>query len=522
MLYPYSEVVLTATTIKTAKKMVKNKMEQELCGKMSPKLKYFYDKGLISFTYGQEEIRVDFLFNNSWILILPEADSSRGERASMIIFEECRLMKQYMVDSVFMPMSRPRQAKYLLKEEYQGDSRLIEKCQTIYLTSTRYKFEWFWTRWRNTVNSAFNNKRIPYNIFAGDIFTANKHNLKTEDDLEIARDTMSEMEMRMEYFNEPIGEVEGSYYNLESFKENAVIVDGFVPPTAEEYVGDYLKGEIPYFREKREGEIRTIYVDFAFSDTVKKSQANDLTVIGCMSGYPNESYDKMFRNLDYMETYSGGKREESILRIRELFYLYGADYLVLDIRNGGSDRLIELTKPYKHEIMGIDMNGFGVVNDVDLLQSFCEDTKAASIREATVDPFAIPVVIPVVGTAERNSNYHVAMRNALASHTIRFLVDEIVLKQEKSDDVDFLTLEPHALMRRMLGHIQTSLMMEEAVNLEQEVKNGFIKLIEKRSNFKDRIIATEYGNYLFYLLELKMIKEQQECQTNIDDCIIIV
>jgi hypothetical protein len=522
MLYPYSEVALTATTIKTAKKMVKNKMEQELCGKMSPKLKYFYDKGLISFTYGQEEIRVDFLFNNSWILILPEADSSRGERASMIIFEECRLMKQHMVDSVFMPMSRPRQAAYLLKEEYQGDTRLIEKCQTIYLTSTRYKFEWFWTRWRKVVNNSFNNKRIPYGVFAGDIFTAIKHNLKTVEDLEIAKDTMSEMEIRMEYFNEPIGEVENAFYKLESFKENAVIVDGFVPPTPEEYVLQYLKGEIPYFRDKKDEEKRIIFVDFAFADTVKKSQANDLTVIGCMSGYPNESYDKMFRNLDYMETYSGGKREESILRIRELFYLYGADYLVLDIRNGGSDRLIELTKPYKHEIMGIDMNGFGVVNDADLLQSFCEDTKAASIREATVDPFAIPVVIPVVGTAERNSNYHVAMRNALASHTIRFLVDEIVLKQEKSDDVDFLTLEPHALMRRMLGHIQTSLMMEEAVNLEQEVKNGFIKLIEKRSNFKDRIIATEYGNYLFYLLELKMIKEQQECQTNIDDWIIVV
>ena len=151
--------------------------------------------------------------------------------------------------------------------------------------------------------------------------------------------------MRMEYFNEPIGEVEGSYYNLESFKENSIIVDGFVPPTAEEYVGDYLKGEIPYFRDKKDGEIRTIYVDFAFADTVKKSQANDLTVIGCMSGYPNENYEKILRNTEYMETYSGGKKDESILRIRELFYLYKADYLIVDLRNGGEDRYIDLTKP---------------------------------------------------------------------------------------------------------------------------------------------------------------------------------
>jgi hypothetical protein len=522
MLYPYSEVVLTATTIKTAKKMVRNKMEDELCGKLSEKLKYFYDKGLITFTYGQEEIRVDFHFNKSWILILPEADSSRGERSSMLIFEECRLMKQHMIDSVFMPMARPRPAKYLQKEQYQGEPRLIEKCQTIYLTSTRYKFEWFWTRWRNTVNSAFNNKRIPYNIFAGDIFTAIKHNLKTEDDLEIARDTMSEMEMRMEYFNEPIGEVEGSYYNLESFKENAVIVDGFAPPTAEEYVGDYLKGEIPYFREKREGEIRTIYVDFAFSDTVKKSQANDLTVIGCMSGYPNEYFDKILRNTEYMETYSGGKKDESILRIRELFYLYKADYLIIDMRNGGEDRYIDLTKSYYHDIMGINMNGFGIINDDEILGFFCDKSKYDNLRGRVVDTNAIPVTIPVIGTDERNNNFHIAMKNALISHNIRFLVDEIKLKEEKSEDIEFLTLSPHKLMRRMLGHVQLSLMMEEAVKLEQQFKNGFIKLIEPRISTKDRIIATEYSNYLFHLLELKMIKQQQEEEIDIDSWIIVV
>ena len=65
--------------------------------------------------------------------------------------------------------------------------------------------------------------------------------------------------------------------------------------------------------------------------------------------------------------------------------------------------------------------------------------------------------------------------------------------------------------------------MEEAVNLEQEVKNGFIKLSEsKRAGLKDRIMATEYGNHLFHLLELKMIKEQQESEINIDDWIIVV
>jgi len=522
MLYPYTEVVLTATTIKTAKKMVKNKMETELCGKMSPKLKYLYDKDLIHFTYNQEDVRVDFKFNGSWILILPEADSSRGERSSLLIFEECRLLKQHMVDSVFMPMAHPRPAQYMLKEEYRSDMRLVEKCQSIYLTSTRYKFEWFWTRWRKVVVGCFNNKRIPYNFFAGDIFTAIAHNLKTEEDLEIARDTMSDMEIRMELFNEAIGEVENSFYSLEEFKHGALIVDGFNPPTAEEYVIKYLKGDIEYFRPKQPEEVRVIYVDFAFSDTVNKQQENDLTVIGCMSGYPNEDHDKILRNTEYMETYSGGKKDESILRIRELFYLYKADFLIVDLRNGGEDRYIDLTKAYHHETIGIDMNGFGILDNNEILQFFCDGAKADNLRTRIVDPFAINVTIPVIGTDERNNNFHIAMKNALNSKIIRFLVDEMELKEEKSNDVEFLTLSSHDLMRRMLGHIQISLMMEEAVKLEQQIKNGFIKLVEPRTGTKDRVIATEYSNYLFHLLELQMIKKQQSNEIDLNDWTIIV
>ena len=153
---------------------------------------------------------------------------------------------------------------------------------------------------------------------------------------------------------------------------------------------------------------------------------------------------------------------------------------------------------------------------------FCDKSKSDNLRCRVVDANSIPVTIPVIGTDERNNNFHIAMKNALISHNIRFLVDEIKLKEEKSEDVEFLTLSPHKLMRRMLGHVQLSLMMEEAVKLEQQFKNGFIKLIEPRSGLKDRVVATEYSNYLFHLLELKMIKAQQESEINIDDWIIVV
>jgi hypothetical protein len=79
LLYPYSEVHLTSSTINQAKKMVSDKIERELCDKLSPVLKYMKDNGLIKFHYGKDEIRVDFLINGSKLWVDPADEQSRGK-----------------------------------------------------------------------------------------------------------------------------------------------------------------------------------------------------------------------------------------------------------------------------------------------------------------------------------------------------------------------------------------------------------------------------------------------------------
>ena len=518
LLYPHSEVVLTATTIKTAKKMVKNKMEDELCDRFSHKLKWMKEQGLIKFKYDTEEIRVDFTFNGSWILILPETESSRGERANTLIFEECRLLKKSMVDSVFLPMRHARVPSYRLKPEYAKDSRLVEQAQIIYLTSTRYKHEWFWGAWKVCVNNFFASKRLVYNIFAGDVLTAIYHKFMTQEDYDIAKREASDIEIRMEYLNEPQGEVEGSFYTLQMFEENRIIQQAFVPPTTEEYITEYGRGEFPWFREKRDDEIRTLYIDFAFTDTVNANTTADNTVIGCMSGYPNEKQDRYLRNCEYMETYSGSKKDESLLRIRELFLYYDVDVVLLDLRNGGEDRWVDLSKPFYHEELGIQFTGLGIYDDDDVLAFYCDKSKADNLRSRTVDPLASHVIIPVVGTDERNNNYHLAMKSALQHHIIRFPVDEMTAKENMIESGVYNTLSSNMKMRKLLGHVQLDIMIiDEAIKLQQVIKKGFISLIVAGRNKRDRIVACEYANYFFHLKELEMIKKQQQTEYDISD-----
>ena len=518
LLYPHSEVVLTATTIKTAKKMVKNKMEDELCDRFSPKLKWMKEQGLIKFKYDTEEIRVDFTFNGSWILILPETESSRGERANTLIFEECRLLKKSMVDSVFLPMRHARVPSYRLKPEYAKDSRLVEQAQIIYLTSTRYKHEWFWGAWKVCVNNFFASKRLVYNIFAGDVLTAIYHKFMTQEDYDIAKREASDIEIRMEYLNEPQGEIEGSFYTLQMFEENRIIQQAFVPPTTEEYITEYGRGEFPWFREKQDDEIRALYIDFAFTDTVNANTTADNTVIGCMSGYPNEKRDRYLRNCEYMETYSGSKKDESLLRIRELFLYYDVDVILLDNRNGGEDRLIDLSKPFYHEDLGIQFTGLGIYDDDDILSFYCDKSKADNLRSRIVDPMASHVIIPVIGTDERNNNYHLAMKSALQHHIIRFPVDEMTAKENMIESGIYNTLSSNMKMRKLLGHVQLDIMIiDEAIKLQQVIKKGFISLVVAGRNKRDRIVACEYANYFFHLKELEMIKKQQQTEYDISD-----
>ena len=518
LLYPNTHVVLTATTIKTAKKMVTDKMEDELCGRFSPVLNWMKENGLISFHYRDEEIVVNFHMNDSWIRVLPSVEGSRGERCSGLVFEECRLLKKNIVDSVFLPMRSARVPAYRTIPEYAEDNRLVERTKILYLTSARYKHEWYWNQWKVCVNNVFAKTKLNYNVFAGDILTSIYHKFKTQEDVDADKAQMSDLEVKMELYNEPAGEVEGSFYSLELFNANRLIKNPFHPPMVEEYIVDYMRGEIPFFREKKEEEVRLLYIDFAFADTINSNNDADNTVIGCMSGYPNENKSRYLRNCDYMETFSGGQKEETLKRIRELFMLYDADIIALDCRNGGEDRLIELSKPYYHEELGMQMNGFGIHPDDNLIRFFCDKAKADNLRSRIVDKNAMHVVIPVVGTAERNNNYHLAMKGALQNRIIRFPEDEMVAKDKLKESGKYATMTPNERMRMLLPNVQHDIMIiEEAIKLQQVINKGFISLVTTGRNKRDRIVACEYANYIFHQLELEMIKKQQQPEWDIHD-----
>lgn len=509
LLKPYSEVVITSSTIDQANKIVSNKIEKELIGKLSPVLKWMYDNGLIKITYPKDCAKVEF-FNKSTITVMPALDSSRGERATLLIAEECRLIKKTIWDSVFVKMAHPRQSEFLTLAEYNGREDLLEECQEVYITSAYFKSEWFWRTFLNIVDGFYNDSKITYNFFAGDIFTAIKHGLKTMTDLRKAKKDSGELEFRMEDLNEMIGEAENSYFSLEMFRRVQSIKKAFKPPNVAEYNSNTdLRNRIKSDKEKR-----LVCADLSFTkDVANKREEADSCVIECISCIFKDGIT--IRNLEYIETHDGGDDKLVMRRIREIFFDYNADYIVLDLRNGGELYYNHLTTPYKNPFRNVwDSHGLTLCLENDL--QVAPQVKLEELRERTVDKHGIPCIIPVQGSTELNSNMWKSLWKSLNNQSLRLLIDEIELEQE-IEYGKFMLMTSEEKRDLKLPYVQTGLLINEGINLSQSWNNGVLKLTQPRSGHKDRMTTLQYGNYICDKIENKYAKSSQQEQYSYDD-----
>ena len=110
------------------------------------------------------------------------------------------------------------------------------------------------------------------------------------------------------------------------------------------------------------------------------------------------------------------------------------------------------------------------------------------------------------------------MQKDLAQYKISFLIDDLDFETQFEDTEEYYskTIEERTEIR--LPYAQTMLLINEAVNLTQEWRDGRVKLTEGRTATKDRIVACAYGNYFFSLLENKLqIAEHNGDNINLSD-----
>lgn len=508
---PHSEIVIVSSTIDQANKIVDNKIDKELIGKLSPILKQMKNDGMITITHPKDCAQVDF-WNGSWIKVMPALDSSRGERSSCLIAEEARLIKKSIWDSVFTKMSHPRQAEYLQLSEYENDPDLIEECKEIYLTSAWFKSSWIWRAFKKCVSNCYNDRLATWNFFAGDIFVAMHHGLKTKVDYMKGKQG-GELEFRIEDLNEMIGEADGAYYTLEMFQRNQILKKAFHPPTNEEFDAHIDKKN----RKKQDNEYRILSVDLAFSeDAVGKKEESDRCALAVLSVICRKD-GRVERRLEYIESLSGGDEEIVKQRIRELYWDLDCQYVLIDLNGGGSLYYNSLSSKWEHPTRK-DWNPYGFTICEELGMQVLSEGVLNEFRQRTVDPEAIPCIIAMKASAELNSNMWKSLWKALNNGTLLLLEDELQITKEFDESDNAFKFTSDERTRYLLPYVQTSALINEGINLSATWKdNGMLSLSQPRTGHKDRMSALQYANWIADKIENNHAISQNQEVFNIDD-----
>ncbi len=433
--------------------------------------------------------------NGSTIKVVPSNENSRGNRANYIIVEESRLVPKEILEAIIKPFLFSRTPPYRLKSEYANDDSLKEEGIISYITSAWYKSEEWYQTVKTTIRRMVAGDAFA-NFLAFDYLLTLKHNIKTEQMLKSEMQDSDPTTVSMEYENTPSGQSGKAYFSLAMFKRNIKR-----PSYPQRDDDTYNEKKNPFRIEKVDGEIRMVSVDVA----TRANKQSDNTIISCARLIPSRGKGYT-RELTYMESHKGKNTVLQAKRIKQIFFDFEADFIILDLMNAGISVFDSLSQLTKDEEYGKEYPPMSVVDSQDV-----EDKLKEELLNRTLGLNPMRVVYPILATNQLNAHIAVAFRNSLQKKLWNFLIaeneaEEFLIKKYK----DFMSNETNNRAWYLNPYINTNLFIGECVNLDMSLVSGVIKLTEKESNYKDRYTSVSYLNYVASFFDRELLKEKDD------------
>lgn len=136
------------------------------------------------------------------------------------------------------------------------------------------------------------------------------------------------------------------------------------------------------------------------------------------------------------------------------------------------------------------------------------------MRQRAKTPNPLPVVFSIKANGKLNHEIASTLRVNLQSSNIELLISEIEGSDFLSDKSGYQNASIEDKVRMKTPYIQTTLLVNELVNLEHDIVGGYIRIKEKSGKRKDRYSSLAYGNYLAKVLEGENL---QKSEYDIDD-----
>lgn len=437
--------------------------------------------------------------NGSYIKVVTASDSSRGNRAHVLIIDEFRMVKKDVIDTILKKfLSNPRHPKYMDKPEYKHDKSLKEPLKTMYLSSAYYKDHWSYLKSKDSCKFMLDERRhdfvcgFPYQLALHEGLLSEERVIEDMTEADFSEIKWS-MEMEALFW----GDSDGAFFNFESIAKNRRIQYPMLPDSLSSKLATNTKVRI---QPKQNGEKRILSADIALMSSSKHK--NDATAIFINQLLPTKA-ERYSNNIVYTETSEGEHTEDQALRIRKLYEEYNCDYIVLDCKGVGFgifDALVrDITDPETGEIYPA--------------LSCCNNAEMAA---RCTSKGADKVIWAINGSPQFNSQCAVQLREGFKTGKIRLLSTEYDGEESLAALKGFNSLTSSDKALFTLPYINTTLLINELINLKHEESGGFVKVYEKSGMRKDRYSSLSYNYWVACQLE-KNIRKRSSGSDSVKD-----
>lgn len=485
VLYPNSKVIIASGIKKQGKLIITEKIEKELM--QFPNLA----REIKQVKTSSNDASVIF-HNGSTIEAVTSSENSRGYRGNILILEEFRMIDETILNTVLKPfLNVYRQPPYLKKEKYR---HLTEENVEIYISSAYYTSHWMWNAMQSARDMMLKGKDTA--IFSLDYLTSIHHGLLSKERIKKDRESSNfdDISFLMEYENLMYGQNSNAFFKLDDITKNRKLKNPFYPIKNLDYLSQKNKRK----EKLKDGEIRVIGVDVALMG----GNANDATVLTCVRLIPNG--DKYLRKVAYIETIEGKHTDDQAIRIKQVFEDFQASYVALDTHGNGLSIYDALVKVMYDENRDVEYEAWCAFND-DVMKA----------RAKTQNP--LPVIFSIKAGNKLNHEIATSLRVNLQSSNIELLISEMEAKDSLSDKKHYQNASVEDRVSMELAYVQTTLLVNELVNLEHDIVGGYVKIKEKSGKRKDRYSSLGFANYLAKILEGENL---QQDEYDIDDDLV--
>lgn len=492
ILYPGTKIVIASGTKGQAANIITQKIVDFY--DQSPAVRYEIGNKKDNIKTSVNEARVDFK-GGSHIYAATSGESSRGLRCNILICDEHRLIKKDTLDKILKPMLNVyRQPPYLSLPEYQNYPK--EENKQIYMSSAWYKSHWIYQEFKDyltkmaLLNSKYFAVALPYQLSIASGLLS-----QSAIDAERTSDTFDQTTFDMEYEAVFVGENDKAYFRLDPLNKTRTVSKTFRPPTNHEFVENEHRSKprtlSNFKRVDKVNEIRIVALDIALmgGNKLVKNDTSAFTLMRLI-----REGDEYKRQVVYLESIQESISSENLaIRLKQLYYDFEADYVVMDANGNGLGVFDACTTVLTDKERDVEYPAWACINDDETN----DRTKTKGIK----------CVYTVKANAAFNHEIAVSLKNVIETGKLQLPMNDIQKREELQEDKEYRKLPAEEQIRVLYPYVQATALVNELVNLEYTVRTGYIKIYEVGTTTKDRYSSIAYCNYYANELE-KDLKEE--------------